>query len=145
MNAGKTLHALLDEIHPPAHLEVGEGYGMIRWSVQAIWEHYAGLFHHESTTELYPVPRRAIHGDLVELAGGATALVDRARTKLAAGEHAQAIHLLDIVLSEPAPPPAAFEVAIAVHRALAKQSVNFWLSAWLNEQIERLEARAKQG
>ena len=53
-------------------------------------------------------------------------------------------HLLDIVLSEPAPPAAAFEVAIAVHRALAKESVNFWLSAWLAEQIERLETRAKQ-
>lgn len=144
MNAGKTLHALLDEIRLPAHLEVGEGYGTVRWSVQAIWEHYAGWFHHESTTELYTVPRRAIHGDLVELAGGATALVERARTKLAAGRHEEAIHLLDVVLSETAPPAAAFEVAIAVHRALAKESVNFWLSAWLAEQIERLEARAKQ-
>lgn len=144
MNAGKTLHALLAEIRLPAQLEVGEGYGMVRWSVQAIWEHYAGWFHHESTTELYPVPRRAIHGDLVELAGGATALVERARAKLEAGRHEEAIHLLDVVLTEPAPPPAAFEVAIAVHRALAKQSVNFWLSAWLNEQIERLEARARE-
>lgn len=144
MNAGKTLHALLAEIRLPAQLEVGEGYGMVPWSVQAIWEHYAGWFHHESTTELYPVPRRAIHGDLVELAGGAIALVERARAKLEAGRHEEAIHLLDVVLTEPAPPPAAFEVAIAVHRALAKQSVNFWLSAWLDEQIERLEARARE-
>lgn len=144
MNAGKTLHALLGEIQLPAHLEVGEGYGMVRWSVQAIWEHYAGWFHHESTTELYGVPRRAIHGDLVELAGGATVLVERARAKLDAGRHEEAMHLLDIVLSESSPPASAFEVAIAVHRALAKQSVNFWLSAWLGEQIDRLEARAEQ-
>lgn len=144
MNAGKDLHALLHEIVLPTHLEVGEGYGMVRWSVQAIWEHYAGWFHHESTTELYAVPRRAVHADLVELAGGASALVERARTKLAARRHEEALHLLDVVLSEPKPPAEAFDVAIAVHRALAKQSVNFWLSAWLAEQIERLEARAKQ-
>lgn len=144
MNAGKDLHTLLAEVRLPPPLEVGEGYGMVRWSVQAIWEHYAGWFHHESTTELYPVPRRAIHGDLVELAGGAAAIVERARAKLAAGRPEEAIHLLDIVLSEPAPPAAAFEVAIAVHRALAKESVNFWLSAWLAEQIERLEARSRQ-
>lgn len=145
MNAGKDLHTLLAEIRLPAQLEVGEGYGMVRWSVQAIWEHYAGWFHHESTTELYPVPRRAVHGDLVALAGGASAIVERAREKLADGRHAEAIHLLDVVLTEPAPPAAALEVAIAVHRALAKESVNFWLSAWLNEQIERLEARARKG
>jgi alkyl sulfatase BDS1-like metallo-beta-lactamase superfamily hydrolase len=111
--------------------------------VQAIWEHYAGWFHHESTTELYPVPRRAIHGDLLELVGGAPALVERARAKLAAGRPEEALHLLDVVLTEPAPPAAAFEVAIAVHGALAAESANFWLSAWLAEQIERLEARAK--
>jgi alkyl sulfatase BDS1-like metallo-beta-lactamase superfamily hydrolase len=144
MNAGKDLHTLLREIVLPPQLAVGEGYGMVRWSVQAIWEHYAGWFHHESTTELFPVARRAIHADLVELAGGADAIVARARAKLAEGRHEQALHLLDIVLSEPAPPAAAFEVAIAVHRALARESVNFWLSAWLKEQIERLEARAKQ-
>jgi alkyl sulfatase BDS1-like metallo-beta-lactamase superfamily hydrolase len=144
MNAGKDLHTLLREVVLPPHLEVGEGYGTVRWSVQAIWEHYAGWFHQESTTELYAVPRRAVHADLVELAGGPAALVDRARAKLAAGRHAEAIHLLDVVLSEPRPPASAFEVAIAVHRALAKESVNFWLSAWLAEQIDRLEARAKQ-
>ena len=87
MNAGKDLATLQREIVLPPTLEVGEGYGMVRWSVQAIWEHYAGWFHHESTTELYAVPRRAVHGDLVELAGGAAAIVDRARAKLELGRH----------------------------------------------------------
>ena len=29
-----------------------------RWNVRAIWENYAGWFHHRSTTELYDVSRR---------------------------------------------------------------------------------------
>jgi alkyl sulfatase BDS1-like metallo-beta-lactamase superfamily hydrolase len=141
MNEGKDVHTLMREIVLPPELEVGEGYGTVRWSVRAIWEHYAGWFHHESTTELYDLPRRAVDGDLVELAGGPAAIVDRARERLSKGEAVEAIHLLDVVLSLPEPGKAVFEVAIEAHRKLLDESVNFWLSAWLREQIEILSAR----
>ena len=143
MNAGKDLFTLKQEIELPPELAVGEGYGTVRWDVQAIWEHYAGWFHHESTTELYSVPQRAIHGDLVELAGGPLALVERARARLAGGRREEAIHLLDIVLSQEEAPPEAFALAADVHRSLLAESENFWLSAWLRNQIERLEVRSK--
>ena len=78
MNEGKDVHTLMREISLPAQCEVGEGYGKVSWSVRAIWEHYAGWFHHESTTELYDVPRSAVDSDLVELAG-ADSLVSRDR------------------------------------------------------------------
>ena len=70
------------------------------WSIRAIWENYAGWFKHESTTELYSVPQKAIHAELVQLAG-ADAMVQLAGRKAAAGEHEQALHLLDIVLPLP--------------------------------------------
>ena len=144
MNAGKDVHTLMREIQLPPELEVGQGYGQLPWSIRAIWEHYAGWFHHESTTELYSVPRRAIDGDLVELAG-ADAIVARARARFEAGEAIEALHLLDVVLHQDAPSDAAIDLAIEVHRALRAESVNFWLSAWLDNQVEELGKRRGGG
>ncbi|MAG31456.1 MAG: MBL fold metallo-hydrolase [Deltaproteobacteria bacterium] len=141
MNAGKDLFTLKQEVQLPPHLDVGEGYGQVNWNVQAIWEHYGGWFHHESTTELYSVPQRAIHGDLIELAGGEDAIVDRADAKLASGRCEEALHLLDIVLSQDAPSARALELAVGVHRSLESESRNFWLTNWLQNQIDVLGAR----
>lgn len=141
MNEGKDVHTLMREIEPPAEMEVGQGYGKVSWSVRAIWENYGGWFHHESTTELYSVPRRAINSDLIELAGGSQALVDRASQKLANGQREEALHLLDIVLEQDANDAAAINVAIAVHESLLAESVNFWLSSWLKNQIDLLKQR----
>jgi alkyl sulfatase BDS1-like metallo-beta-lactamase superfamily hydrolase len=138
MNEGKDLHRLMQEIVLPTELDVGEGYGKVSWSIRAIWENYAGWFHHESTTELYSVPQRAVHCDLIELAGGPEQIVDRAREKLAAEQPEAALHLLDILLSQPEPPDSALEVAIDAHRTLETKSVNFWLTAWLRNRIEEL-------
>jgi len=143
MNAGKDVHTLMQEIALPAELDVGEGYGKVSWGVRAIWEHYAGWFHHESTTELYAVPRRAVHRDLIELAGGPEALVERARKRFAAGDAPEALHLLDVVLSEDDAPSAAVDLAIEVHEALERESENFWLGEWLAEQVRRLETRRR--
>ena len=54
--AAPTCTRLMREIAVPDHLDVGEGYGKTSWNVRAIWENYAGWFHHRSTTELYGVP-----------------------------------------------------------------------------------------
>lgn len=141
MNQGKDLSSLMNEIQLPAELEVGQGYGKVSWSVRAIWENYAGWFKHQSTTELYSVPQRAIYADLLELAGGAGALVERASEKLSAGEREQAIHLLDIVLSQPQADAAALGVAIKAHESLLAESENFWLSSWLGNQVQLLKQR----
>jgi len=143
MNEGKDLATLQQEIELPAECEVGEGYGMVRWSIRAIWENYAGWFKHESTTELYAVPQKSIHADLLELAG-AEALVERARKKAAAGEREQALHLLDIVLSAEPDAEAARALCVEVHESLLEEARtfrttgNFWLEGWLEKQIELL-------
>ena len=56
MNAGTDVHTLMREIRLPERFDLGEGYGKTSWNVRAIWENYAGWFHHRSTTELYGVP-----------------------------------------------------------------------------------------
>ena len=140
MNEGRDVHSLMREIVLPGELEVGQGYGKVCWSVRAIWENYAGWFQHESTTELYAVPASSISGDLVELAG-VEALVERARHRFDAGEPEAALHLLDIVLAAQPNQVEALQLAIAVHDSLLADSENFWLSAWLQNQVKLLRAR----
>lgn len=137
MNAGKDVHTLMREIELPPELEVGQGYGKVNWSVRAIWEHYAGWFKHESTTELYSVPRSAVDSDLLELAG-ADALVERAATYRDNDELEKALHLIDIVRGAEPDHAAATSLAIDIHQRLLDRSENFWLSGWLEQQLKLL-------
>lgn len=137
MNAGKDVFTLMNEIVLPDHLEVGEGYGMVRWNIRAIWENYAGWFHHQSTAELYGEPPHKTETDLLELAG-ATAVLGRARSLLAAGEPIRALRLAEMVhRAEPADRDAV-DILTAAHHALLDNSDNFWETAWLRKQIKEL-------
>ena len=138
MNEGCDVHSLMRDIQLPPELEVGQGYGKVAWSVRAIWETYAGWFHHRSTTELYPVPYWSVHPDLVELAGGADAVARRAQEKLASGAPVEAIHLAEVALAAAPEHRAAREASLAAHQKLLDESVNFWESSWLRREIGRL-------
>jgi alkyl sulfatase BDS1-like metallo-beta-lactamase superfamily hydrolase len=144
MNEGRDVYSLMEEIRLPPECEVGQGYGKVSWSVRAIWEHYAGWFHHRSTTELYNVPREAVHADLLELAG-ADALVERAAQKLEQDRPEQALHLLDIVLDAEPDCEAAVALSIDVHERLLAQARtfchtgNFWLEGWLEHRLKLLK------
>jgi glyoxylase-like metal-dependent hydrolase (beta-lactamase superfamily II) len=140
MNAGKDVHTLMAEIALPPELEVGEGYGTVRWSVRAIWETYAGWFHGASTTELYATPASSVRGDLVELAG-ADPLVARARAHLDAGRAVEALHLTDVVLGAEPEHRGALEASRDAHAALEAESENFWLSSWLRREIAALDGK----
>jgi alkyl sulfatase BDS1-like metallo-beta-lactamase superfamily hydrolase len=141
MNEGKDVETLMREITLPPELDVGEGYGKISWSVRAIWETYAGWFHHRSTTELYPTPVRDVYGDLVELAGGPDPVARRARSRLEVGDAVEAIHLAEVALAAEPSHRVALATSLAAHERLAKESENFWLSAWLRREIGRLRER----
>ena len=108
--------------------------------MRAIWETYAGWFHHRSTTELYDVPTTVVAPDLVALAG-ADALVAAARDRLRAGEPVAALHLTDIVLTADPGHARARDVAAAATRSLLGASANFWERAWLARSLQRLEDR----
>jgi alkyl sulfatase BDS1-like metallo-beta-lactamase superfamily hydrolase len=133
MNAGKDVRTLMREIALPPECEVGQGYGKVAWDVRAIWENYSGWFHHQSTTELYPVGFDAVAADVVELAG-ADALVRRARAHLAEGRPVHAIHLAQLL---PPDHQGAREVLRDAHENLLADSMNFWERAWLTRQIAR--------
>ena len=137
MNAGKDVYTLMREITLPPELELGEGYGMVRWDVRAIWENYAGWFHHRSTTELYPVAPSNGWADLLELAG-ADAIVGRARKALGEGDAVRAISLAEIVHDVEPHHEGARHVLVAAHEHLLAASTNFWETAWLRKQIADL-------
>ncbi|MGO9694340.1 MAG: alkyl sulfatase dimerization domain-containing protein [Mycobacterium sp.] len=137
MNAGKDVHTLMREVVLPPELEVGQGYGTVRWNVRAIWENYAGWFHHRSTAELYAESPDSAELALLELAG-AEAVLSRARTLLEAGEPVRAIQLAEIVHRAEPHAREARQVLIAAHERLLKGSTNFWEAAWLRKQIEEL-------
>ncbi|WP_372758954.1 alkyl sulfatase dimerization domain-containing protein [Litorivivens sp.] len=144
MNAGKDLHTLQQEITLPPQCEVGQGYGKVSWGVRAIWENYAGWFKHESTTELYSVPQKSVHTELVRLAG-AQQLIASAREKRDAGRLEEALHLLDIVLSAEPENAEAKLLSVQVHQTLLADAAdfahtgNFWLTGWLENQIKLLQ------
>ena len=140
MNHGKDVHTLMRDVQLPPELEVGQGYGKVSWSVRAIWENYAGWFHHSSTTELYSVPVKSVYRDLVELAGGPSSVAQRAQDALSAGRPIEAVYLAEIALdASPAHRPA-LEVMIAAHEQLERESENFWLTQWLRKQLADLRS-----
>ena len=141
MNAGSDVYTLMREVRVPAHLDVGEGYGKTAWNVRAIWENYAGWFHHRSTTELYGVHPWAIAPDLVD-AAGTDPLVDAARVHLDGGRPVEALQLTDLVLAVEPTHAAALDVALDAHEELVDGTTNFWERAWLKRAIDKLE-RAK--
>lgn len=139
MNAGTDVHTLMRDVKLPAELDVGEGYGKVAWNVRAIWETYAGWFHHRSTTELYATPFAAVAPDLVR-AAGAPALVAAAASRIAAGEPVEAIHLTDVVLAAEPQNAEARRVAAEAHAALLARATNFWERAWLEKRLAELGA-----
>jgi alkyl sulfatase BDS1-like metallo-beta-lactamase superfamily hydrolase len=145
MNDGKDVYRLMREIRLPTDLEVGQGYGKVAWSVRAIWETYAGWFHHRSTTELYPAPPSGAHVDLVALAGGAEAVVSVARERLQGGDPVLALQLCEAALAADAEHPGALGVSLDAHRVLEARSENFWETSWLRRQIERLQSALGEG
>ena len=142
MNAGTDVHTLMREIRVPGHLDVGEGYGRTSWNVRAIWENYAGWFHHRSTTELYDVPAAAIAPDLVAAAGGRRA--GRRRPGVGSMPANRLPHCTSPTSSWPCEPRSRPGPAHRGRRPpdqLLEASDNFWERAWLSRSLDRLEAR----
>ena len=137
MNSGADVYTAMREVKVPEHLDVGEGYGNTAWNVRAIWEMYAGWFHHRSTTELYGVAPHSVATDVVDAAGADT-LVEAARAHTTAGRPVRALHLTDLVLAADPSHAAARAAAAEAHDALLAEADNFWERAWLTKSINEL-------
>lgn len=123
MNAGKDLWTLMAEIELPPELQPLErGRGRVAWYVRTIWHEYSGWFLWESPTELYEVPPRAVHADLVELAGGPAAIAERAAAHLAGGDPLRALHLCDVASATAEGRAATLDTRIAAVELLLERS-----------------------
>jgi glyoxylase-like metal-dependent hydrolase (beta-lactamase superfamily II) len=141
MNAGSDIYTLMREIVVPDRFDLGEGYGKTTWNVRAIWENYAGWFHHRSTTELYAVPPSSVASDLV-VTVGADALLAVASRHLESGRPLEALHLTDIVLAAEPASESGRSLAAAANRFLLDRATNFWERAWLRRSIADLGGTA---
>jgi glyoxylase-like metal-dependent hydrolase (beta-lactamase superfamily II) len=143
MKAGKDVHALMREITLPEELAIGEFHGKASWAVKSIWREYSGWFHYEDgTQELYGVPRRSVHADLAELAGGAGKIAERARARLDGGEPLEALHLVEIALNADPAERTALEVKRDASALLLERSggQNLSETMWLRSEIAECEA-----
>jgi alkyl sulfatase BDS1-like metallo-beta-lactamase superfamily hydrolase len=100
MNAGKSVWELMRDIQLPDHLQVSQGHGKLSWSIRATYDIVTGWYYYDTVANLYHVPETAIHGDLVEMVGGADALAKRAKEHLGQGQPLEALRLLDIAAGQ---------------------------------------------
>ena len=115
MNAGATLDQILAEVRPPAHLAdrpyLHAVYDDPEYVVRNIWRLYGGWWD-GVPAHLQPAPQAAVAREVAALAGGADALVARARQLAEQGDLRLAGHLIDWA--------AAVSDASAVHAARAE-------------------------
>jgi glyoxylase-like metal-dependent hydrolase (beta-lactamase superfamily II) len=144
MKAGKTVHQLMREFAFPDDLRIGDFHGKASWAVKSIWREYSGWFHYEDgTTELYGVPRSSIDADIVELAGGADRLAEKAQAKLQADQPLEALHLIAIALGAEPDNRAALLVKKDASQRLLERSGQSNLSEtmWLRSEIAEVDAK----
>jgi alkyl sulfatase BDS1-like metallo-beta-lactamase superfamily hydrolase len=103
MNAGRTVWQAMEEIRLPPELALSQGHGKVSWSVRGIWELVTGWYHYETVADLYALPPSAIYADLVELAGGADRIAERAQRYLDEQRPLPALRLLDLVAGTETP------------------------------------------
>ena len=150
MNAGKDVYTLMCTIRLPEELVITEFHGKVSWAVRTIWEEYSGWFHMDSTTSIYGIPRSSVNADLVELAGGASVIAQRAQEKNAAGLPLEALHLTDIALSDqPNHQQTLREKKDALEQLLQQSgqinmSETMWLRGQINSVSELLVATTRE-
>jgi alkyl sulfatase BDS1-like metallo-beta-lactamase superfamily hydrolase len=142
MNKGIDLWTLMGSISLPPELAVGQGHGKVPWMVRAIWEEHLGWFRYESTTELYDVPPSKVSPDLVELAGGTTPVIERARRHLAQGRALEAMHLAEAALAADPRCIDATRVKLEATEHLLERCSreNFSETRWLEAEVRTLKA-----
>lgn len=145
MNAGKDVFTLMNEIALPPELDVGEGYGTIAWSVRGIYDGYMGWFD-GNPTNMLSTPASAMYDELVEMAGGADAVVAKAHEMVADGNMEEALHLMDAALVAEPSHGAALKMKLEVLQKLRGASTNSNEAGWLEygiretqKQIDKLD------
>lgn len=141
MTNGIDLPTIMQTLKLPASLEPRDGRCPPHWIARSVWEEYAGWFHHERTSELYPTPQSVIWADIAQMAGGAESLAAQARSRID-DDPEKALHFIEMaVVAEPTNPRVR-AVEIAVYEALIDntQGKPFDLVGWLEGRLINAEA-----
>lgn len=131
VNDGRDVYALMRDVKLPPALDVGESYGKLTWSIRGIYEAYFGWFDLNPAT-MYESRPEAVYPDLVRLAGGADAVVRRARERLGQGQPVEALRLTDVALSADAGHKEALRTRMAALEALIAACRNTNERGWLD-------------
>ncbi|ASK35928.1 MBL fold metallo-hydrolase [Alcanivorax sp. N3-2A] len=127
MNQGLTPDQIVERVHLPAHLAnnpwLQEFYGKVSWSVRSVFEGYLGWFDGNPST-LQPLPELQQARNLAELAGGADALLDKARAALDEGRAQWALSLSDALLLLKPDQQAVKDLRASALRTLATAEAN---------------------
>ncbi len=127
MNAGLTPDELVETIKLPAHLArhpyLQELYGTVPWSIRAIFNGYLGWYNGDAAT-LDPPSADARAEAMVELAGGADALLQAALKHYERGQYALASELTGYLMRTQSDQEAARELRHNALRALALKSTS---------------------
>jgi len=107
-----------------------------------VYEEYAGWFHQERTSELYPTPPSAIWAELIDGADGIQKLLDRAQHHLSTGQIEKALHFVEMaVFLEPAGKAVrAVELAVLEELADRTEGKVFDMLGWLEGRIMAAKA-----
>ncbi|MFO0949030.1 MAG: alkyl sulfatase dimerization domain-containing protein [Planctomycetota bacterium] len=144
MNEGKDVHAVMREVKLPPELAIPEIYGEVSWSVRGIYEGYVGWFD-GNPANMYSTPVDSVYPDMVELAGGADAVAERARKLLSEGsDPVKSLHLAEVALRAEPKSIAALQAKQAALEALKKKSANAIEEAWLESGLRKTRAAIKE-
>lgn len=137
MNAGAPLAEIMVTLSLPERLIPRDGRCPPQWIARSVWEEYAGWFRQEHTSELYPTPCSAVWPEVVAMAGGATALAERARAHLVAGDPERALHLIEMAVEAEPGNRIVRETESAIYNALVESTEGkiFDLLGWLEGRM----------
>lgn len=125
INAGRTPDEMVEQIQLPDHLRdlpyLQEFYGMVPWSVRAIFTGYLGWFD-GNPTNMFPLKQREKAERMAALAGGADALLAQTKSALASEDFQWVLDLTDYLVLLGV--EEAVGMKIAALRALAELQGN---------------------
>ncbi|MEM0955663.1 MAG: MBL fold metallo-hydrolase [Pseudomonadota bacterium] len=143
MNAGKSVHQLMQDIVLPEQLSLVQSHGKVSWAVRSIWEYYATWFHFRHSTELYAVPIDDVFEDVSKLAGK-DALLQLAERYLSENQLEKSLHALDIAAAGQDSAAVAAMRASVLQRLLERAERTtkndyeiYWLKAQLDKALSR--------
>jgi alkyl sulfatase BDS1-like metallo-beta-lactamase superfamily hydrolase len=140
MNEGKDVATLMREVTLPPHLQIGESYGRLTWSIRGIYEGYVGWFDGNVST-MFGTPAQA-YPAIVALAGGPDAVAARAAS-LVTSDPVNALYLTDMALATDGRHRAALEARVRALRVLLDRSDNSNERGWLTAGLREAERRLK--